>query len=52
MAWHDSWTAMKRKNQAQPQGQTRSSMTASAVPKRATAKSTAAKASKKPPLPG
>lgn len=49
MAWHDSWASMKRKK-AQPQGQTRSSMTASAVPKRATAKSTAAKARKRPPL--
>lgn len=23
MVWHDTWTQMKRKKQAQPQGQTR-----------------------------
>jgi hypothetical protein len=40
MAWHDSWEQM-RKKPAQPQGETR---TTGAVPKRATAKSTAAAA--------
>ena len=48
MAWHDSWASMKRK-QSQPQAQTRKA-TARAVPKRETAKSTAAKARRNPPL--
>ncbi|MEY3203924.1 MAG: hypothetical protein RLZZ21_255 [Planctomycetota bacterium] len=47
MAWHDTWTAMKKKAKPKPQGQTRKT---GAVPKRATAKSTAAKGRRPPSL--
>jgi len=51
MAWHDSWTQMKRKKQAQPQGQTRRHERGGRVAGVAKP-TTAAKPSKKPPLPG
>jgi len=50
MAWHDTWTQMKRKK-AQPQGQTRQARRggrAAGVAKQ----TTAVKARKRPPLPG
>lgn len=50
MPWHDTWTQMKRKKQAQPQGQTRQARRggrAAGVAKT----TTAAKAQKRPPLP-
>lgn len=47
MAWHDSWTQMKKK--PQPQGEARKR---AAVAKRETPESTAAKGRKAPPTGG
>jgi hypothetical protein len=49
MPWHDTWSSMKRKKQAQPQGQTRRHERGGRVAGVAK-QTTAAKARKRPPL--
>lgn len=49
MAWHDTWTQMRQKKKAQPQGQTREKQRGGRAA--GVAKLTTAAKARKPPLP-